>query len=434
MKELGLTIKETTIIYSLIPISQFLIPPAVGRFVDKLGKYRNVLLFSLIMVFLLTIGMLYVPAVSNAEYQEQSLIKDLCNDENITRGCKCILANNSTENLMDIPSWYFTCNTEILPINNTLHAISNITNSLVSRECGYNKTLIMTTMPSNCSNTCKGFNKTAISSEDMREDLYLTFCLFATLRIAFEVFVNIAFGLVNASAVALTENDVKAGEFGKQRFWAMFAMAIFSPLAGILIDIISPESGVTSYAPAFHIHNGLIFVATIAAWFVDFEMEDRPPSCIETFKNAWKLIKLPSVLFFLLALFWLGTAWGFLETFLFLFLKELGTPAYMLGLTITVGSLSSLPFIYYSKCFVSKFGYANLMSLAVFVYLIRCVGCSYLVNPWWVMPYEAMEIFTYHLMWVTAVTYTAHICPPGLLTTTQGFIDGLHFGVGKYVY
>ena len=70
-----------------------------------------------------------------------------------------------------------------------------------------------------------------------------------------------------------------------------------------------------------------------------------------------------SILIFLVMMFVCGTLFGFVETFLFVFLKvklnlkipkllryqeDLNAPIYLLGLTITTGALVSIPFLYYS--------------------------------------------------------------------------------------
>lgn len=210
----------------------------------------------------------------------------------------------------------------------------------------------------------------------------------------------------------------------------MIAMAIFPPLAGVLVDVFSIGESI-NYAPAFHTHNILALLTGIAVWHLDFEMEDAPQSYMETFKNFWLLVRNPTILFLLLLVFWLGTMWGFLESFLFWFLIELGSPTYLLGLTVTVGSFVGLPFLYYARIIVSKIGHENILSIAVLMYMVRCIGISLLKDAWWIMPFETLEIFTYHLMWVAAATHAAHLSPPGLLATIQGFIEGVHYGVGK---
>lgn len=48
-------------------------------------------------------------------------------------------------------------------------------------------------------------------------------------------------------------------------------------------------------------------------------------------KDMIRLLKLPHVIAFIIFLFMLGNCWGFIESYLFLYLKELGAPNYLLG-------------------------------------------------------------------------------------------------------
>lgn len=57
--------------------------------------------------------------------------------------------------------------------------------------------------------------------------------------------------------------------------------------------------------------------------------------------------------------------------------------------------------------FVRKSGQQNLQ--ASFFYLVRFFGYSYIDNPWLRIPFESMQAFTYHLMWVEAFTYKPYI-------------------------
>ena len=67
-----------------------------------------------------------------------------------------------------------------------------------------------------------------------------------------------------------------------------------------------------------------------------------------------------------------GSMFGFVETFLFVYLKEdLNAPIYLLGLTITTGALVSIPFLYYSDMIVDKFGVVNVFILVLVMYGVR---------------------------------------------------------------
>ena len=57
-------------------------------------------------------------------------------------------------------------------------------------------------------------------------------------------------------------------------------------------------------------------------------------------------------------------------------------------------------------------------------------GYSFITNPWWCMPFEALECFTVSLMSAAAVSYAADLATPATLATLQGVYGGLYYGVG----
>ena len=64
------------------------------------------------------------------------------------------------------------------------------------------------------------------------------------------------------------------------------------------------------------------------------------PKSSDTMKGVKKIFGNFNILIFLIMVLVCGSMFGFVETFLFVFLKEdLNAPIYLLGLTITMGSL-----------------------------------------------------------------------------------------------
>merc|ERR1712037_339724 len=113
----------------------------------------------------------------------------------------------------------------------------------------------------------------------------------------------------------------------------------------------------------------------------------------------------------------MGTLYGFVETFLFVYLKaDLNAPIYLLGLTITTGALVSIPFLHYSDWIIDKFGMVNMIILALVMYAFR---------------FEALEVFTIFLLRVGSASYVKVNAPPGTLATLNGLSGGMHFGFGK---
>ena len=104
--------------------------------------------------------------------------------------------------------------------------------------------------------------------------------------------------------------------------------------------------------------------------------------------NVKILLKSFPVWILFVIIFILGTLWGFVESYLFWYLLDLGAPKLLLGFTLTTGALISLPFLVSAEWFVKKFGYANLMIIALAFYFIRCFGYSLISSPYWCFPFE----------------------------------------------
>lgn len=297
--------------------------------------------------------------------------------------------------------------------------------------CIVTTTLIQFAVPARKSSTPPSASGDS-EADSAAEALYMfTFWLYLFIRIFHQVAVGLSYVLLDTTTLVLAEQH--GSNYGRQRFWAIFATGIFSPICGFIIDNLSytkDEHGViiNNYDPAFYFFNVLTIFTFIKASVIGVEISALPTN---VWGNLRPLLKSANVWIFLLSVFIMGSCWGFLESFLFIYLLELKAPNYLLGLTVTVGAFIGLPFLYGSEWFVNKFGAVQLLLLALVVYFIRLVGYSLLDNPWWCLPYELMEAFTLHLMWVSTVRLAYQISPPGMLATLQAVVGGLNFGVGR---
>ena len=89
-------------------------------------------------------------------------------------------------------------------------------------------------------------------------------------------------------------------------------------------------------------------------------------------KGVKRIFSDLDICFFLAVMFVLGNCFGFVETFLFVYLKDtMGAPMYLLGLTITTGAVVSIPFLYISDWIVQKMGNENVFITAFIMYAIR---------------------------------------------------------------
>ena len=147
--------------------------------------------------------------------------------------------------------------------------------------------------------------------------------------------------------------------------------------------------------------------------------------------NVGDILRNLEVVIFLIMMMFAGSFWGFIEGFLFWFLDDIGASKLEMGWTVTIGMVTSLPFLVFSGPITDLVGHINVIILGMVAYTVRMIGYSYLRDPVHVYPYEALEGFTMALMMTSAVTYVAKISTPTTLASVMGLMGSLFFGIGK---
>lgn len=87
-------------------------------------------------------------------------------------------------------------------------------------------------------------------------------------------------------------------------------------------------SGYTDYSAAFYAHDILLLTAAVAIMAMPIGVKLPADDLL---RDVWSILKMPHVTVFIFFMFLLGNYWGYIESFLFLYLKELGAPNYLLG-------------------------------------------------------------------------------------------------------
>ncbi|CAH0724604.1 unnamed protein product, partial [Brenthis ino] len=265
-----------------------------------------------------------------------------------------------------------------------------------------------------------------ICPPDYKESDDKTFYIYFFLR--FMGTIMLSAGVTIMDPIALTMIQKYGGDFGRERLFSSIGMAIFSPITGMLIDMRSKQVGYTDYSAAFYTYDALLLISAITVAVMPLGAKLPADNLLRDLVN---IIKMPHIIIFIFFLFALGNFWGFIESYLFLYLKELGAPNFLLGITVTVGTLSSIPFLYGADAITSRIGHVNVIIVAFFSHAARLVGYSFIENSWWCFPFEAMESLSVHLMWVAAATYCAMLAPKSLLATLIGVLGMAHFSLGR---
>jgi len=89
--------------------------------------------------------------------------------------------------------------------------------------------------------------------------------------------------------------------------------------------------GVQDFSYIFYIADGLYFLGIFLIFLMDVDVDVEHTETGSLTSNLLKIIRMIDVDIFMLMMLIIGTCWGFLESFLFVFLMELNASSFLLG-------------------------------------------------------------------------------------------------------
>lgn len=271
-----------------------------------------------------------------------------------------------------------------------------------------------------------------IPCTDTLGDIQLTFWAYLGMRTFGDLCITTAVFLLDA--LILTGTNDFYGAYGRTHLWSAIGLASISPLAGVLIDLFSTDATTTNYLPAVCIYDLLVMCTCCGLFFLPLKMSHKMVS-VDTIgyqKQCSKVCTLEIIILMFLVLI-LGTEWGIMETYLHWYYTEIGCTKLILGITQSLAFCCSLPFLIISKNMVQDIGRTNIIVFAFLFYAIRYSGVSFVHNPWWILPFEAMETFTLSVMWIGVVAFGQNIISPKSRLAMQYSLNIMHFCIGRGV-
>mmetsp|Transcript_28517 Transcript_28517/g.37305 ORF Transcript_28517/g.37305 Transcript_28517/m.37305 type:complete len:491 (+) Transcript_28517:172-1644(+) len=162
----------------------------------------------------------------------------------------------------------------------------------------------------------------------------------------------------------------------------------------------------------------------------DFEISMQNKSNI--LKNLIAICTVRENLWFFFIIYVGGTSAGIIDTFLYVFLKDLGADEALMGTARAITCIAEIPFFHYANLLIHRLGEHGVLIVALIFYVIRLFYYSLLEHlPLWaVLPAETLHGFTYAALWAASTAYGFKIAPPHMKTTIQGLVSGIHWGIG----
>ncbi|KAF2883909.1 hypothetical protein ILUMI_22294 [Ignelater luminosus] len=270
--------------------------------------------------------------------------------------------------------------------------------------------------------------KSVCSNKDTIQELNvkLTFWSYLAVRVFIGMISGTAFAMFEGAVIAILREH--KADYGLQRIYATIGGMISSPLSGWLIDFASKGKGYTDFRPIFFLYASLKIVSAVLMLFMNLEFKTPASNVIS---DVFSVLRKVELIALFIAIFILGTAWGYIESFLFWLIQDLGGTKSLMGITITVGGIAGIPLLVLSGPIIKRIGHANVLFIGFVFYAIRLLGYSLIYDPWLCLIFEAMESITSSLSFTAAVTYAAKLSTITTDTSIQGMLGGLYYGVGK---
>lgn len=228
-------------------------------------------------------------------------------------------------------------------------------------------------------------------------------------------------------SIASLRAKEKGIDFGKLRLFAPAGWLVGSVGLGYYIDLSGKTWNDPSVIVAIVLSFGLMFLISLGMKKSSTEKQDRPElkEVKELFKNKYL------VLFFIMAMI---NVIGFAAYWVYYgpLIESKGLSPKILGLSIGVGTLSEVIFMYFFDKFKKWLGLDWLIILSILISMIRWIIIAKTSSPYVLVGIQVLhsEIGLFTLACVSFVTDNVS---RKLVTTGQTIFYTLTYGVGQYI-
>lgn len=225
--------------------------------------------------------------------------------------------------------------------------------------------------------------------------------------------------------------------FGQQVIWSAVGSALFAFIVGTTVNFMEKTNPCTkkqdiNYSLCFYSFAFFMVLAiSVATEFTFSPKDEQYIDMDETIATFWECVKTINDVHLasLLAItFYCGFGNGFISTFLFWHLREMGGLQILLALVSLINSTAEVLFYVLSDKVMGIIGQFRLIYLGLFFFSIRFFYYSFLQQPWLVLPIEIT-----HGMTSTAIrsAMISYLLQEGAASNIlHGVFNGIHGGLG----
>ena len=250
-----------------------------------------------------------------------------------------------------------------------------------------------------------------------------TFPTLVVLFSAFAFFVSPIVALGDTAVMSFL-GDQKS-DYGRLRVWGAVGWGLSAPIAGIFTE----RFGITW---AFYIYAVLMVFCLMSGSRLSFDglAEKKKQSDGGGGSSLLEFLR-PDWLFFFSAVFVAGIGLSISGSFVYLRLSELLATGLIVGLALTMATLSELPLTFYGKQLLNRFSTWQLVFAALIIVGIRLVFYGFATSPTQILLIQLSHGFCFSILWIAGIAYVDDHAPEGKSATAQGLFGAILFGLGS---
>jgi len=225
--------------------------------------------------------------------------------------------------------------------------------------------------------------------------------------------------------IALDYVEQNPGDsYGEIRLWSSAGWAFSTVVVGYLLQRIDIRF-------IFPITGGLFLVNGLIMYFLYQPLKVTKSLASIQFTHLWKWVfRNPRLMIFIAIIFVYGILTAPVMLFINLYYVEIHAQSYHIGYAFAVQALCELPFFFYGKRILNRFGARKVMVFAMAVTMLRMLLYGITSNPGLAIVIGTMHGVTIGLFLVSVVQQIHEYIPPAWRATGQSFIYIFYFGVG----
>ena len=245
---------------------------------------------------------------------------------------------------------------------------------------------------------------------------FSTFTLLIPVVIAFAFFGAPLMPLLDNTLMALLK-DKKV--YGRYRVWGAYGWGIAAALTGWLLQR-------TGLNWIFTIYLVLLLVLLVTAFRVPIQQTGIQS---DFWSGLRQMLTNRRWLLFLTVALIEGMSLSIFLNYLFLHLEGMGASRIVMGLSLTIATISEIPIFLYSRRLLSR-GAPFLLALSLVFMVIRAFAYAGMTAAWQVLLISLLHGPTFSAMWSAGVAYADETAVSGLSATAQGVFSGTVLGLG----